>query len=95
VEVAAIDALTPLVNQGVCVRIDAQAKAEFAVNRCDLFIQLYGRDGQRVYDAKFEDIWKQSVTSPQQGGPWAIPSIVVPTSVFDPAVFDPAIFDVA
>jgi phage gp46-like protein len=64
VEVVAIDALTPLVNQGICVRIDAQATAEFAVNRCDLAIQLYGRDGQRVFDAKFADIWKQSVTSP-------------------------------
>lgn len=64
VEAFAIDALTPLVNQGVCVRIDAQATAQFAVNRCDLVIQLYGRDGQRVYDSKFESIWQQSVTSP-------------------------------
>jgi len=64
VEAVAIDALTPLVNQKLVVRIDTQATAEFAENRCDLAIQLYGRDGQRVYDGRFDDIWKQSVTSP-------------------------------
>lgn len=64
VEAVAIEALTPLVSQGVCVRIDAEATAQFAINRCDLIINLYGRDGQRIYDQQFEDIWRQSVTSP-------------------------------
>jgi len=58
------DALSPLLRQGAVVRIDVQASAQFAVNRCDLAIQLYGRDGSAVYDQRFADIWKQSVTSP-------------------------------
>lgn len=70
VEAIAIDALSPLVSQGAVVRIDAQAYAEFALNRCDLAIQLYGREGQRIYDGRFDDIWKQSVTSP---GPLPFP----------------------
>jgi phage gp46-like protein len=64
VEALAIEALVPLINQGVAVRVDAQAFAQFAIDRLDLAIQLYGRDGTRVFDARFEDIWKQSVTSP-------------------------------
>lgn len=64
VEAVALDALAPLIFQKVAVRIDAQATAEFAVNRCDLAIQIYGRDGTKIYDQRFADIWKQSVTSP-------------------------------
>ncbi|WP_271606001.1 phage GP46 family protein [Bradyrhizobium sp. CCBAU 11434] len=64
VEAVAIDALMPLINQGIAVRVDAQASAEKAFDRCDLTIQIYGRDGQRVYDARFDDIWQQSVASP-------------------------------
>jgi phage gp46-like protein len=65
VEALAIDALTPLINQKIAVRVDAQAFAEFAEDRCDLLIHLYGRDGQRIYDARFDAIWRQSVTSPK------------------------------
>jgi phage gp46-like protein len=64
VEAIALDALAPLIFQGVAVKIDAQATAEFAFNRCDLAIQIYGRDGTRLYDYRFADIWKQTVTSP-------------------------------
>lgn len=64
VEAIAIDALTPLIKQGAAVRVDAQAFAEFALDRMDLAVQIYGRDGQKIYDQRFADIWKQSVTSP-------------------------------
>lgn len=64
VEAVAIDALMPLINQNVAVRIDAQAIAEKAFDRCDLAIQIYGRNGTKIYDQRFDDIWKQSVTSP-------------------------------
>jgi phage gp46-like protein len=64
VEAIAIDALTPLLKQGIVVQIDAQAIANFAIGRCDLVIKLYGRDGSQVYDQRFDDIWQQSVTSP-------------------------------
>jgi phage gp46-like protein len=65
VEALALEALQPLIRQGVAVRIDAQAVAHFAVGRIDLTIQIYGRDGSRIYDEKFGDIWQQSVTSPK------------------------------
>jgi phage gp46-like protein len=64
VEAIALDALTPLVKQGAVTRIDTQAFAEFAEDRCDLLIDLYGRDGTRSYSHRFDDIWQQSVTSP-------------------------------
>lgn len=64
VEAVAIDAMMPLINQQVAVRVDAQATAEKAFDRCDLAVQLYGRDGTKIYDERFADIWKQSVTSP-------------------------------
>jgi len=64
VEAIALDALAPLIFQGVATKIEAQATAEFAADRCDLAIQIYGRDGSQLYNYRFDDIWKQSVTSP-------------------------------
>lgn len=64
VETLALEALQPLIRQGAAVRIDATAVAHFALNRVDLAVQIYARDGSRIYDSKFEDIWRQSVTSP-------------------------------
>lgn len=65
VEAIALDALAPLVRQGAAVRIEAQAIAQFAVNRCDLAIQIYGRDGKQIYDYRFDEIWQQTVTAPK------------------------------
>ncbi|WP_316172150.1 MULTISPECIES: phage GP46 family protein [unclassified Bradyrhizobium] len=64
VEAIALEALAPLVFQRAVVRIEVQAIAEFAINRCDLAVQMYGRDGSKVYDDRFEDIWRQTITSP-------------------------------
>jgi phage gp46-like protein len=64
VEAVALEALAPLIFQRAVVRIEAKAVAEFAFNRLDLFIELYGRDGAQVYAQRFENIWQQSVTSP-------------------------------
>jgi phage gp46-like protein len=63
-EAIALEALTPLIAQGLAVRIEAQASAEFAMNRLDLAVQIYGRDGARLYDQRFADVWAQSITSP-------------------------------
>lgn len=63
VEAIAIEALAPLILQKAASRIEAQAVAQFAVNRLDLSIQIYGRDGQQVYAHRFEDIWKQTASA--------------------------------
>lgn len=65
VEVIALEALQPLINQGAAVRIEVQAVAQFAINRVDLAVQLYGRDGALIYDTRFADIWKQTATAPK------------------------------
>jgi len=64
VEAVAVDALSTLIFQQVCSRIDVVATRPVDVNRVNLDVRLYGADGGMVYDYKFEDIWKQSVTSP-------------------------------
>lgn len=64
VENLALEALQPLIRQGVAARIEAQATAQFTAGRVDLAIQIYGRDGRQTYDQRFDDIWQQSVTSP-------------------------------
>lgn len=64
VEAIGLEALAPLVFQGVVARVDVKAVAEFALNRCDLAVDLYGRDGSKVYDYRFDDIWQQTITSP-------------------------------
>lgn len=58
-EFIAIDALKPLQDQGAVVRIEAQATANELRGRLDLAVQLYGRDGARIYDAKYDLIWRQ------------------------------------
>ena len=65
VEAIALDALQPLTAQGAAVRIDAQASADFAICRCDLAVQIYGRDGSQIYNQRFQDIWQQTVTAPK------------------------------
>lgn len=65
VERLALEALMPLIKQGAAARIDAQATAQFAVGRVDLAVQIYGRDGQKTYDHRFEDIWQQTATAPK------------------------------
>lgn len=65
VEAIAIEALAPLLRQKVASRIEAQATAMFAANRCDLAIQIYGRDGSQTYDYLFDDIWQQTATAPK------------------------------
>lgn len=64
VEIVAQEALMPLINQGAAVRVEAQAEAQFAINRVNLAVQMYGRDGSKIYDYKFEDIWAQVATAP-------------------------------
>jgi len=60
VEVAAHEALAPLIRQGVAARIDVEATMQAAVNRIDLSVQVYGRDNQIIHREQFSDIWKQA-----------------------------------
>ena len=55
----ALDALAPLVGQGAVVRVDAQATVDPTRNRGDLAVQIYGADGARIYDRKFQALWAQ------------------------------------
>ena len=65
VEAITQDALAPLIAQGAAARIDAQADVQAAINRCNLAIQIYGKNGARIYDFRFEDIWRQSTDAPK------------------------------
>lgn len=53
------EALRPLIDQGVVVRIDVKATPDFDANRLDLAVSLYGRNGAQVYSSKFELLWRQ------------------------------------
>lgn len=64
VEAIALEALAPLITQGVCSKITVDALAEFALNRVDLDVKIYAKDGTALYDHKFDDIWAQSTTTP-------------------------------
>jgi phage gp46-like protein len=55
----ALEALAPLKAQGVVVRIDCTAAADELRQRIELTVNLYGRDGARVYDQKFQLVWNQ------------------------------------
>ena len=64
VEAEALDALSTLIFQGVAVKIEAVATRPANVNRLNLDVRMYGGNGSVIYDFKFEDIWRQSVTTP-------------------------------
>lgn len=66
VEAIALDALSPLVAQGAVVRVECQAtRRPPPGDGVNLAVQMYGRDGSRIYDTQFEDIWKQTATTPK------------------------------
>jgi phage gp46-like protein len=52
-------ALDTLIEQGVCVRVDAEARAVPAENRLELGVSLFGREGARVFQDKFSILWEQ------------------------------------
>jgi phage gp46-like protein len=65
----AIEALQPLIDQGAVSRIEAVATANRPASRLDCLVSLYGRDGSRIYQRKFENLWRQidGVDSPLAG----------------------------
>jgi phage gp46-like protein len=50
------DALAGLARQGACARVAVQAYAN-PPSRLDLAVQLYGRNGSKIYDRRFNNIW--------------------------------------
>lgn len=64
-EFAALDALSPLLRQGAVAKIEADAFARYAAGSMDLAIVLFGRDGQKAYSERFNDIWAQTATAPK------------------------------
>jgi phage gp46-like protein len=56
----ALDALAPMLAQDSVARVDAQASIGPGLNQVNLAVQIYGRDGSKVYDRRFDDLWAQS-----------------------------------
>jgi phage gp46-like protein len=54
----AVEALQSLVVSGLAVRADATAEL-VAPSRLNLYVALYGRDGAKIYDRRFDDAWAQ------------------------------------
>lgn len=55
----ALEALQPLLKQKAVARVDVTATADRRANRLYLSVSLYGRDGTRLYDNRFEILWRQ------------------------------------
>ena len=53
------EALDTLIVQGVCVRVEVEAKGYPLRNRLDLEIRLYGRDGSQIFFEKYGVLWEQ------------------------------------
>jgi phage gp46-like protein len=65
VELIALEATNCLVKQGACARIEAQAERRPAPgDGVNLSMQAYGRDGSKLYEYKFENIWAQTANTP-------------------------------
>jgi phage gp46-like protein len=52
-------ALQNLIDQGACVRVEAVATVDRSRNMMLLDIALYGRDGTRTFNERFELLWRQ------------------------------------
>jgi phage gp46-like protein len=64
VEAVAVEALAPLIFQGVCARVDVTATRPVDVNRVNLEVNLYGRAGTIIFTHRFDDIWQQAAIAP-------------------------------
>lgn len=58
-EAEALTALAPLQSQGAVSRIEADASVFELASRLELVVRLYGRDGAKVYDQRFDFVWRQ------------------------------------
>jgi len=60
------EALQPLIDQGAVASVGVEVSVDRAGNRVDYTASLYGRDGARVYERKFDIMWRQldGVVSP-------------------------------
>lgn len=56
----ALEALAPLVTQGLAARVDAIAEARPADNRLTLTVRLHASDGAVMFDRRFDDLWRQT-----------------------------------
>jgi phage gp46-like protein len=59
----ALDALSVMIGQQSVVSTAAQAALR-PPNRIDLAVQLYGRDGTKIYSRNFEGIWREAFSGP-------------------------------
>lgn len=59
----AVEALAPLIGQQAVARVDVQSEL-LPPSRINLAVQLYGRDGAKVYARQFDDIWRQAFDGP-------------------------------
>lgn len=57
----ALEALQPMIDGREVARVDVQTELP-SPGRLYLAVQIYGRDGARVYDRRFDDIWAQRLT---------------------------------
>ncbi|MGV2049010.1 phage GP46 family protein [Agrobacterium sp. 22-209-1] len=55
----ALEALQPLIDQGAVTRVDAVATVDRSANTLECVVTLYGKDGARIYQRKFENLWRQ------------------------------------
>lgn len=62
-EAFALEALAPLIGQQAVVRAAAQAEIH-SPSRLYLAVQLYGRDGAKLYERKFDDVWREALQGP-------------------------------
>lgn len=53
-----IRALQIIIDEGAVARIDVQVEAVKAENRCDVQIEVFGRDGGRTYSNRFDLLWR-------------------------------------
>ena len=53
------DALQPLLDVKAAARLDVAVTADRQANKVSYHVSLYGRDGAKIYDNKFELLWDQ------------------------------------
>ena len=58
-EEEAKNALQTLIDQGAVARIEALVELSYSNNSLTLNVKLYSRDGNSIYDQKFQRYWEQ------------------------------------
>jgi phage gp46-like protein len=55
----AIDSLQVIIDQGAVARFNVETEAILEESRLEMLVEAFAQDGKKIYEQRFENIWRQ------------------------------------